>query len=320
MTRHPISNVAASVHARLLNRARAEGRPFEELLQYYAMERFLYRLSLSTYGDQFVLKGALMLQIWGGPLSRATRDIDLLGTVAPLTDMIEIVRACADLECEDDGVRFDAHSLSGERIRLTADYDGIRVRCAAHLGNAHVVVQIDVGFGDVITPGAHYIEYPTLLGFNAPRLLGYPPETFIAEKFQALVALDMANTRLKDFLDIWTLAQELHFNGAVLSESVVATFGRRRTPMPTTQPTALTEAFHTHPDKQAQWQAYLRKGRVRGQVPALHDVALQMSVFLMPVVEAIKAGTRFDQHWPPGGPWSAGASSVEDPAPQEQEC
>jgi len=231
--------------------------------------------------------------------------------------MIEIVRACVELECEDDGIRFDVDSLSGEKIRLAADYDGIRVRCAAHLGNAHVVVQIDIGFGDVIIPGALHIEYPTLLGFTAPRLLGYPPEAFIAEKFQALVALDMANTRLKDFLDIWTLAQELHFNGAVLAESFAATFHRRRTPLPTAPPIALTEAFHSHPDKQAQWHAYLRKGRVRGQVPTLHDVALQMGVFLLPVVEAIKARMRFDQHWQPGGPWTVGTASAGGSTPPE---
>jgi hypothetical protein len=233
--------------------------------------------------------------------------------------MIEMARACVQLECEDDGIRFAADSLCGERIHLAADYEGVRVRCIAHLGNAHVVLQIDIGFGDVIIPGVLRIEYPTLLGFTAPRLLGYPPETFISEKFQALVALEMANTRLKDFLDIWTLSQELPFDGAMLAESVAATFSRRRTPLPTAPPIALTEAFHSHPDKQAQWQAYLRKGRFRGQAPALHDVALQIGVFLMPVVEAINAGARPDQHWPPGGPWSAGASGVEGPTPHEPE-
>jgi hypothetical protein len=319
MKRRTISNVAASVHARLLNLARAEGRPFSELLQYYAMERFLYRLSCSAPGDRFVLKGALMLQIWGDLMNRSTRDIDLLGRVAPLADMIEMVRACVAFECENDGLCFDIDSVSGTKIRLAADYDGVRVRCAAYLGNARVVLQIDIGFGDVITPRALHIEYPTLLGFTAARLLGYPPETCIAEKFQALVALDMANTRLKDFLDIWTLSQGLHFNGAVLAEAVTATFQRRRTPLPTAIPIALTAAFHSHPEKQAQWQAYLRKGRVRGQVPALHNVAYQMGTFLMPVVEAVNARAPFDQLWPPGGPWAAGAVSVCRSTPPEPE-
>ena len=180
-----ITNLAASVHARLLNRAKAEGRPFNELLQYYAMERLLYRLSQSDHAERFVLKGALMLQFWGG----------------------------------------------------------VRVRCCANLGNARIPLQIDIGFGDVITPGALKVVYPTLLDFAAPRLLGYTPETSIAEKFEAMVILDMANTRLKDFLDIWVLAQGQEFRGDVLANAIKTTFLRRRTPLPQFTPIALTPSF-----------------------------------------------------------------------------
>jgi len=308
----PIINMAASVHARLLKRAKAEGRPFNELLQYYAMERFLYRLSRSTYADRFVLKGALMLQFWGGPLSRATKDIDLLGrATASVSELVEIVKNCLTAKVEDDGLLFDQASVTGEEIRLAANYDGVRVRCGGNLGNARVALQIDVGFGDVVTPGEQDVEYPSLLDFGAPRLLGYTPETSIAEKFQALVVLDMANTRMKDFLDIWVLAQGRAFSGALLAQAVEATFRRRRTALPTSTPVALTAPFHSAPAKQAQWRAYLRKGRVKGSVPTLEEVATLIDAFLMPVVGSLVAGAGFDRQWPPGGPWAAEANGTE---------
>lgn len=153
-----ITNVAGSVHARLLTRAKAEGRPFDELLQYFAMERFLYRLSRSEHADRFVLKGALMLQLWGGALGRATKDIDLLGR-SPLSvsELVDLVRSCLADAVDDDGLRFDPALVTGEEIRLAADYNGVRTRCPARLGNARVAIQVDVGFGDVITPGAQNI-------------------------------------------------------------------------------------------------------------------------------------------------------------------
>jgi len=239
-----ITNVAASVHARLLNRAKAEGRPFNELLQYFAMERSLYRLSRSEHAERFVLKGALMLQFWGGPLSRATKDIDLLGQSAmPVEELVEIIRSCLGVAVDDDGLSFDLQQVAGEEIRLAVNYNGVRIRCHAGLGNACVALQVDVGFGDVITPGAQPIEYPTLLDFDAPRLLGYTPETVIAEKLEAMVVLDMANTRMKDFLDVWILAQGCSFTGQILAQAIEATFHRRRTGLPESTPVALTPAF-----------------------------------------------------------------------------
>ncbi len=301
----PITNMAASVHARLLSRARREKRPFNELLQYYAMERFLYRLSRSAHADQFVLKGALMLQCWGGSLTRATKDIDLLGCVtAGVDEMIEVVRDCAAVDVEDDGLHFDPKLVRGEEIRLDASYDGVRVHCGARLGNARISLQVDIGFGDIITPQAQRIEYPTLLDFDPPSLLGYTPETTIAEKFEAMVVLDMANTRLKDFLDVWILSQAREFRGKVLAEAVGATFRRRGTPLPESIPTALTSAFHLAAGKQAQWQAYVRKARVEGPVRTLEETVARIDAFLMPVVKALVSGKRFDSAWPPSGPWA----------------
>jgi len=182
---------------------------------------------------------------------------------------------------------------------------GVRIRCGAHLGNARIALQIDVGFGDVVTPGVQDIEYPTLLNFASPHFLGYTPETCIAEKFEALVVLDMANTRMKDFFDIWLLAQSREFSGALLAKAIKATFRRRGTLLPTSTPVALTPSFHSAPAKQAQWSAYLRKGRVQGSIPVLSEVAAQIHVFLMPIVEALVAAKEFDRHWNPGGPWTA---------------
>jgi len=300
-----ITNVAASVHARLLQRAKAEGRPFNELLQYFAMERFLYRLSRSQQPERFVLKGGLMLQLWGGPLTRATKDIDLLGnTATSVSDLVAVVRNCCDVAVEDDGLTFDPETIRGAELRLHSNYSGARARCSARLGNARVALQVDVGFGDVITPGPQSIAYPTLLDFAAPQLLAYTPETSIAEKLEALVTLDMANTRMKDFLDIWVLARGRDFSGAVLARAIGATFHRRGTPLPTSTPAGLTRAFYGATAKQAQWRAYVRKARVEGSVPDLEEAAAQIQAFAMPAVSSLVAGAPFDSHWLPGGPWT----------------
>lgn len=305
-----VTNIAASVHARLLNRAKTEGRPFNELLQYFAMERFLYRLSRSEHADRFVLKGALMLQFWGGPVSRATKDIDLLGrATGTVEELAEVVRSCLAVAVEDDGLCFDPKRVTGEEIRLAANYNGVRMRCAARLGNARVAIQVDVGFGDVVTPGAQDIEYPTLLDFDAPQLLGYTPETAIAEKLEAMVVLDMANTRMKDFLDIWTLAQGREFAGEILAQAIGATFRRRGTELPESTPLALTPTFHSATTKQTQWRAYLRKGRIHG-VPDLAEVAENLESFVMPVVAALVEGQGFTQRWRPAGPWGEAADAT----------
>ncbi len=181
----------------------------------------------------------------------------------------------------------------------------MRIRCSARLGNARIALQIDVGFGDVITPGAQRIEYPSLLDFEPTHILGYTPETAIAEKLEAMVVLDMANTRLKDFLDVWALAQGRKFSGEVLADAIDATFRRRRTQLPESAPVALTSAFYSVPAKQAQWRAYVRKARVRGSVPALDEAIIQIHAFACPVMDALAAGKQFDDSWSPGGPWTA---------------
>ena len=304
MTRRPPTNLAASVHDRLLARARTEGRPFDELLQYYVIERFLYRLSRSRHSDRLVLKGALMLQFWGGPLSRSTRDIDLMqASSATVERMVQIVRDILAVKVGDDGLLFDAGSLRGESIRVEAEYHGVRLTCRAVLGKAVVRLQVDVGFGDAITPRAREILYPSLLDFGPAKLLGYVPETAVAEKLQAMVVLDMANSRMKDFFDIWLLATKREFAGALLRDAIRATFARRRTDLPEATPVALAPAFSQNREKQTQWRAYLRKARVREEAPTLREVADLIASFVMPVVESGRLGASFDRRWPPGGPW-----------------
>ncbi len=298
------ANLAASVHARLLNRAKAEGRVFNELLQYYAMERLLFRLSRSRHAERFVLKGALMFQLWGGTLTRATKDIDLLGRPSgTVDDLLDVFRDILETPAPPDGLIFDPATLQGDEIRLAAHYNGVRVRCLARLGNARLSLQVDIGFGDVVTPAAQPLEYPTLLDFAAPRLLGTTPETAIAEKLHAMVVLDMANTRMKDFFDVWTLSTTRRFSGPLVAQAVGATFGRRRTPLPSSTPIALTPTFHTDATKQLQWRAYLRKSRIPDCPLDLSPVVERIASFALPAFASLVHQSEFAQDWPPRGPW-----------------
>ncbi|MFQ5569159.1 MAG: nucleotidyl transferase AbiEii/AbiGii toxin family protein [Rhodothermales bacterium] len=304
MTRRDIKNVAASVHARLLNEAKASRRPFNELLQYYAMERFLYRLSQSPHTERFVLKGALLLRTHYVHLARPTRDIDLLGHGSSRIErLIQIVQECLHLDVPDDGMYFDPESVQGKEISQQAAYQGARIQFAGRLGNARTPMQLDVGFGDAIEPGPIWVEYPELLDFGAPRLLGYTLESAIAEKFQALVHLGLTNSRMKDFYDLWLLAQHFRFEGERLAQAIQTTFEGRNTALPAHPPEALTGAFTENPDKQQRWRVFLRKARLQTKGASLKTVMEQIDAFLMPPTVALVEGNLFTMIWPPGGPW-----------------
>ncbi len=209
-------NIAASVRQRLLNRARSDLRPFNELLQYYAMERFLYRLSKSKYANQFILKGALMLRVWEAPEHRPTMDIDMLGNVSNNQESIRLqIKKILAVDVHLDGLIFDAESVLSQRITEDADYQGVRVRFKGALGTARINVQIDIGFGDIFYPKAKKSELPTMLEYPAPKLLCYSRESAIAEKFEAMVKLGMLNSRIKDFYDIWMLSRQFDFDGSL---------------------------------------------------------------------------------------------------------
>ena len=305
MTRRPLVNIAQSVHQRLLAQAKDTGRPFNELLQHYAIERFLYRLGQSKHAEKLLLKGALLLRVWQIPMARPTMDIDVLGRTAGTPDALAaILRECMTLGVEDDGMRYDPESITTEAITLDADYQGWRIRFQGLLGTARVTMQVDVGIGDVVYPAPIWIDYPVLLDQPAPHLLAYTPENAIAEKYQAIVELDMANSRMKDFHDIWTLAHNLEFDGEILSEAIRKTFERRKTEVPNSVPTAFTSEFSKDKTKQTQWRAFLNKGLATREEVTLVDVAHVLRSFLLPPTEALVSGTAFKMRWTHAGSWT----------------
>ncbi len=305
MTSRRPQNIAASVHQRLLNKARETGRPFTELLQYFAMERFLYRLSKSLHTEKFVLKGALMLTVWRAPLSRPTMDIDVLGQTDNSVDsIVTIVKDICRQDVDADGLIFDTTSAEGERITEDADYEGVRVRFRGKLGTARFVIQFDVGFGDIIIPSPLSMDYPTILEFPAPHLRGYTKESTMAEKFEAMVKLDILNSRMKDFFDIWLLSRQFDFDGETLAKAIKKTFSTRKTEIPS-EPTPLTDTFASDATKVKQWQGFLRKSRLTDVPEDFGKIIKDIATFLGPIAESLAAGHAFKGIWKTPGPWSS---------------
>lgn len=256
-------NVAASVRARLKNRADTMQEDYNLLLTRYGLERLLYRFSVSPHATNFLLKGALLFLLWHDLPNRPTRDADLLGFGDPDVDSVEAVfREVCAVAC-DDGMHFDIGSVRGEAIRKQAGYGGVRIDIQAALDGAQLALQVDVGFGDVVTPAALDVTYPVLLDdLPAPQLRAYPKYTVCAEKLQALCLLGMVNTRLKDYFDLWLLLGEDALDASQLARAIAATFARRGTAIPTGWPIGLTDPFADDAAKQRQWQAFLRKNRL----------------------------------------------------------
>ena len=303
MTNRPHRDIAASVRQRLLNHARETGRPFNELLQYFAMERFLYRLSKSPYVDNFVLKGALMLTVWEAPLSRPTMDIDLLGLIDnSIEDIVAVTKNICTQEVEPDGITFDPSGIEGERITEDADYGGVRVRFRGSLGTAHITMQLDIGFGDMVIPAVDSLEYPTILDLPAPKLRGYSKESTIAEKFEAMVKLGILNSRMKDFFDIWLMSRQFDFEGQRLAAAIEKTFSTRGTDIQS-EPIALTNSFAEDPAKIAQWRGFIRKIRLTNVPPDFGEVIEAISIFLRPIAERLAAEKPFEATWRAPGPW-----------------
>jgi predicted nucleotidyltransferase component of viral defense system len=251
------TNIAASVRARLLNLARQTNQPFDVLLTRFVHERLLYRLSRSPHADRFVLKGAMLLTTWLPEAARGTRDLDLLGFGdASEQSILAIFREVLAIAA-DDGVVFDLEALGVGLIREELEYGGVRLRGIASLSGARIAIVVDIGFGDSVEPGLEAIDYPALLDLPAPRVRAYAPETVIAEKFQAMVALGRANSRMKDFYDIWILTKTFSFAPDRMARAIAATFARRQTAIPTVIPDALTPAFAEDPLKQRQWAAFI---------------------------------------------------------------
>jgi hypothetical protein len=267
------------------------------------MERLLYRLSRTPHGRSFILKGALMLRVWNAPVSRPTRDVDLLGHVNnDVENLAAIVREICQTEVEPDGMAFDETTVSAMRIKEDADYQGVRLKLEGKLENARITMQLDVGFGDVVTPPAIEVEYPTLLDLPAPRLRAYPRESVVAEKFQAMVFLGTLNSRMKDFYDIWLLARQFDFDGRALGAAVRATFENRATTIDP-EPVAFQPEFFESEVAVRRWEAFVRKGGFAAAPATLAEAIELVAMFLGPVAMAARRDEPMTMTWVAGGPW-----------------
>ncbi|MCX4030334.1 nucleotidyl transferase AbiEii/AbiGii toxin family protein [Spartinivicinus marinus] len=287
------------MRARLLNHARATKQDFNLVLTRYALERLLYRISVSPHSNTFLLKGALLFDLWFDIPHRPTRDVDFLGFgSAELPHLQEIFKNICTVEV-DDGILFQKDTVNAAEIRKDSHYAGVRITLLCILDSARCQVQVDIGFGDAVTPSPESVDYPVIFPeFDAPKLLVYPKYTVIAEKFQALTSLGIANSRMKDYFDLWVLSQHSNFEGETLKQAIQATFERRKTSLPDQTPFGLTEAFTQDAQKQTQWKAFIRKNNL--EAVSLPDIALTLIDFLMPPI----MNTTFRLEWSPGGPWN----------------
>jgi Nucleotidyl transferase AbiEii toxin, Type IV TA system len=295
-------NIAASVRARLFNHARETKQDFNLILTRYAIERLLYRISISTYRNQFLLKGALLFDLWFDIPHRPTRDADFLGFgSAELPDIENIFREICAIETQD-GVIFQQESVNASEIRKEANYSGVRVILISLIDRARSQIQIDIGFGDAVYPDPEEADYPVMIKeFKAPKLQVYPRYTVVAEKLEALTTLGIANSRMKDFFDLRVLAQHAEFDGDTLRKAVRATFDRRKTTLTGETPFGLTEAFSQDAQKRIQWSAFLRKNRLEPQ--DLTEVVSIINRFLLPVIKAASTNTAFNGYWKASEEW-----------------
>ncbi|MFC1494569.1 nucleotidyl transferase AbiEii/AbiGii toxin family protein [Thermodesulfobacteriota bacterium] len=301
MTQKHLKNIAASVRQRLLNKSRTDARPFQELVQYYAMERFLYRLSKSQHANRFILKGALLLKVWQIPGNRSTMDIDLLGKTH--NDVSLLISNMADIlsvNIEPDGLSFFPENITAERITEDSEYKGIRISFPANLDKMSLNMQIDIGFGDIIYPGSEKSEMPVMLEFPVPLLVCYSRESVISEKFEAMLKLREMNSRMKDFYDIWLLSRHFEFEGKILAEAVKLTLKQRGTEFPD-KIIAFSQEFIT--TKQIQWNAF-RKKLKQDHIPTnFDDIVTQVRKFIDPIASALISQKPPPSKWFAPGPW-----------------
>ena len=297
-------NLISSVRDRLKNISRKRKLDFQFVLTRYALERFLYRLSKSKYKNQFVLKGALLFMVWSEEQFRSTKDLDLMGLVEESSENLRgAVEEICRLDVEADGMIYDAATITIREIREEQEYQGQRVKLTARLGNARIPLQIDIGFGDVIVPGAVETYFPSLLEMQKPLIKTYPKETVVAEKLQAMVVLGMQNSRMKDFFDLYIFANQFQFDGGILVDAIRSTFKRRRTELPERMPLALADEFSGDSQKLVQWKAFLGKSGLQ-----LDDdfriIINYLRDFLSLPLNAAAKGEKFNKNWKNGGPWN----------------
>lgn len=305
MKKKPIKNMSASVRARLLNLARTTGRDFQELTTRYTVERFLVRLTESEHGERFILKGAMLYIPWKLDDKRTTMDLDLLGFGSPDRENLrQVFRQICETEIEDDGLLFDKESVTVAQIREESVYDGVRVIVRVVLGSMPIRLQVDVGFGDQVVPAPQSTEFPALLAEHGPVIRSYSPETVIAEKLNAMIVLGMANSRMKDYFDIWMLSRNFTVEAEVLRAAIRQTFGNRGTELPQHEPIALGPDFFNNESKQGQWKGFLRKQRRLSLVPGLAEVIEVLRTFLLPILSEINADILTVKTWSPEQGWT----------------
>lgn len=295
-------NLAASVRARLAHLAKETGESLQNLLTRFANERLIYRLSQTTYRESFLLKGATLFAFWFNEPHRPTKDLDLLGYGNNDIETLEnVFRKVCQVETED-GLQFLAETIKGELIRADEEYQGVRVTLTAMLERARIPLQVDVGFGDAVTPVAEEIELNTILDFPAARVRGYPKETVVAEKFEAMVKLGLGNGRMKDFWDVRYLVKELEFDGTLLQKAVRNTFANRQTELPTTLPTALTDEFARNALKISLWKAFIDRNKIKIETD-FKLVIESLRDFFTPIIEMEAQNTVLTQIWTPQNGW-----------------
>ena len=287
---------ADSIKSKLRNLAQQANKPYDYLLMHFFIERLLYRLSISSYAKNFILKGGLLLYAMLENDARATRDVDFLAQRLDNTpeDLIGIfVNICA-IEA-DDAIRFDTSTIRAARIKEDADYEGVRIKLTAYLDKSRQMLQFDIGYGDVIVPKPLDLDYPSLLNMERPRLKVYSMESVISEKFEAMIALADVNSRMKDFYDVYTLSRTHDFDGHILYEAIRQTLQRRGTPLVQT-PIVFTDDFAGDKGKQTQWASFERRICATQVIP-FENVLSRVKAFLAPIYASILLGDDFFGRW-----------------------
>lgn len=303
MTREKGKKTGASIRARLLSLAQSKREDYQRVLGRYAIERFLYRLGRSPYRDRFTLKGATLFTLWTGHTHRPTRDLDLLGQgSSAIGDVKQTIRGICEIH-EEDGVVFDRASVEGTKIKEDDEYDGVRIKLLADLAGARIPMQIDIGFGDAVYPEPALASFPVLLPMEAPVIRAYPREASIAEKFQAMILLDMRNSRMKDFYDIWFIANTWTFDMTSLHKAILASFERRGSAIPTGIPFALTDDFLNDPRKKQQWSAFVNRLNPGEKAPSLEEVGAVLRAFLLPCISRGSPTRPDTPSWTPNQGW-----------------
>lgn len=303
MSKDEKKNITASILQRLRNYSEARKEDRGLTLTSYAIERLLYRLSISKYAEQFILKGAQLFRVWSDFSYRPTRDVDFLRFGSPnMTELEEMFRAICSIKTDiDDGIIYLAETVKAEAIREENEYDGIRIKVEFRIGRTGQYLQVDIGFGDSLNPPALEIQFPTILEMPSPHLKAYRRDTVIAEKVEAMVSLGYANSRMKDFYDIDKLSKEFEYDGEILKKAIQLTFERRKTEIPNEPPLSFTIEFSEDPVKQTQWNAFLRKNSL--EPISFTQIVKRIELFIMPMFSAIKESKTYGLKWLPDKRW-----------------